>query len=168
MCIAGGFMADKARQRGIFMVAFCCCGLIGLFMLVGSSTPGVKYAGCFFFASGVFPNVPQGVTWNGNNIGGTTKRGVGIAMQVGAGSAGGIIASFIFLPKDSPDFIPGHCILIALVSMSALLSGYMTTYLRLENRRRDREYKDPKLYTMEDKAAERLKGDYATFFRYTV
>lgn len=32
---------------------------------------------------GIYPNVPQGVAWNGNNIGGSLKRGVGIAMHVG-------------------------------------------------------------------------------------
>ncbi len=32
---------------------------------------------------GVYPNVPQGVAWNGNNIGGSLKRAVGIAMHVG-------------------------------------------------------------------------------------
>lgn len=31
----------------------------------------------------IYPNVPMGVAWNGNNIGGATKRAVGIAMHVG-------------------------------------------------------------------------------------
>lgn len=52
-------------------------------MLLSSQSNGVKYAGCFFAASGIYPNVPQGVAWNGNNIGGSVKRGVGIAMHVG-------------------------------------------------------------------------------------
>ena len=42
----------------------------------------------------IYPNVPQGVAWNGNNIGGSTKRGVGIAMHVGFGNLGGAIAGF--------------------------------------------------------------------------
>jgi MFS family permease len=168
LCIAGGFLADRARQRGIFMIGYCGCALIGLIILASSDKASTRYVGCFFFASGVFPNVPQGVAWNGNNIGGTTKRAVGIAMHVGAGSLGGVIASFIYLSKDSPRFIPGHCILIGFVSQSALLSIFMTIYLRRENARRDREYKSPLAYTMEELVAERLKGDYATFFRYTV
>jgi hypothetical protein len=39
--------------------------------------------------------IPILVMWNGNNIGGSIKRGVGIAMQVGTGNCGGIIASFM-------------------------------------------------------------------------
>lgn len=44
----------------------------------------------------IYPNVPQGVAWNGNNIGGSTKRGVGIAMHVGFGNLGGAIAGYVF------------------------------------------------------------------------
>lgn len=43
--------------------------------------------GCFFYAMGIYLNGPQGVAWNGNNIGGTVKRGVGIAMHVGFGKS---------------------------------------------------------------------------------
>lgn len=50
-------------------------------MLVATDNNHVKYAGCFFLATGIYPNVPQGVAWNGNNIGGSLKRGVGIASK---------------------------------------------------------------------------------------
>jgi hypothetical protein len=52
--------------------------------------------------------------------------------------------------------------------MSTVLCTIMTIYLRRENARRDREYKAPGEYTMEEMTAEREKGDNATFFRYTV
>lgn len=42
--------------------------------------------------------IPVMVMWNGNNIGGTVKRGVGIAMQIGVGNCGGVIASFMHVP----------------------------------------------------------------------
>jgi hypothetical protein len=45
-----------------------------------------KYFGCFLITTGIYPNVPQGVAWNGNNIGGSLKRAVGIAMHVGFGN----------------------------------------------------------------------------------
>lgn len=55
--------------------------MVGLVMLIATDNNNVKYAGCFFLASGIYPNVPQGVAWNGNNIGGSLKRGVGIASK---------------------------------------------------------------------------------------
>lgn len=47
--------------------------------------------------SGSYPAIPVIIMWNGNNIGGSTKRSVGIAMQIAVGSCGGVIASFMLV-----------------------------------------------------------------------
>ena len=56
----------------------------------------------------IYPNVPMGVAWNGNNIGGSTKRAVGIAMHVGEW--------FYFLILNVPwfSFAQASVILVAL------------------------------------------------------
>jgi len=109
------------------------------------------------------------LTWfAGNNIGGSTKRGVGIAMHVGFGNLGGAIAAFLYLAKYAPHFRPGHGATIGFLSMSLFFQVCMTLYLRKENKRRDATYKAPELYTVEEMYAEREKGDNAPFFRYTV
>lgn len=108
------------------------------------------------------------MAWNGNNIGGSLKRGVGIAMHVGFGNLGGTIAGFIYLSKDGPHYRQGHGILIGMITMSICLSTFMTLYLRRENKRRDEVHKAPNTYTQEEQLAEREKGDNATFYRYTV
>jgi hypothetical protein len=53
-------------------------------------------------SAGIFPLVPLIGAWNSNNIGGSLKRGVGIAMQVGFGNLGGAIAGFVYLSADEP------------------------------------------------------------------
>jgi hypothetical protein len=110
----------------------------------------------------------MGVAWNGNNIGGSLKRGVGIAMHVGFGNLGGTIAAFIYLSKYAPHFIPGHASLIGMISMSFVLTAFMTVYLRRENAKRDAMGMKPEDYSDEQKEADRDKGDDASFFRYTV
>jgi len=78
-CIAtilGGYLADKSRQRGIFMIGFCALSILGFIMLLSTGKPAVQYVGTFFAAMGIYPNVPMGVAWNGNNIGGSTKKEV--------------------------------------------------------------------------------------------
>jgi len=137
-------------------------------MLLGSRNFHVKYVGTIFAACGIYPNVPQITAWTGNNIGGSTKRGVGMAMQVGIGNLGGVMSAFMFLSKDSPGFKKGHGILIGLLTMSIVLSTGMSVYWRRENARRDRLFKKPEDYTNEERFAEREKGDAASFFRYTV
>lgn len=137
-------------------------------MLMATENSAVRYIGCFLLASGIYPNVPQGVAWNGNNIGGSLKRGVGIAMHVGFGNLGGAIAAYLFPSWHGPRFIPGFATLLACQAMALVLSVIMYIYLRRENARRDREYKPPSEYTEEERTAEREKGDSATFFRYTI
>ncbi|KAK6075177.1 high-affinity nicotinic acid transporter [Seiridium cupressi] len=167
-CIGAGYIADRHGQRGVYMIFFNCVAIFGFILQICSHNNGLKYAGTFFAAMGIYPNVPQGVAWNGNNIGGSTKRGVGIAMHVGFGNLGGAIAGFLYRSKDAPQFYPGHGALIATETMSAILCIFMTIYLRHENARRDREYKAPSEYSYEEITREREKGDNATFFRYTI
>lgn len=137
-------------------------------MQLASKNNHIKYAGTFLCVSGIYPNVPQGVAWNGNNIGGSLKRGVGIAMHVGFGNLGGIVAGFIYQAKAAPRYKAGHSSLIGLLTMSSTLCALMTIYLRRENARRDAQYKRPEEYTDAEKILEREKGDNASFFRYTV
>ncbi|KAJ2967314.1 hypothetical protein NQ176_g9721 [Zarea fungicola] len=157
--IGGGYIADRHGQRGIYMIGFC---------IVGVQNHAVKYFGVFLVTSGVYPNVPQGVAWNGNNIGGSLKRAVGIAMHVGFGNLGGAVSGFVFRQADAPRYLSGHIILAGTMSMSMLLSILMTIYLRRENSRRDGKHKPLSEYTMEEKMRESESGDNATFFRYTV
>lgn len=97
-----GVLADRKKQRGIFMMGCSSLALVGWVMLISTTRTGVQYTGTFLACSGIYPLVPLGVAWNGNNIGGSLKRGVGIAMHVGCGNLGGILAAFIYLPKNSP------------------------------------------------------------------
>ncbi|EKD13341.1 uncharacterized protein L3040_002798 [Drepanopeziza brunnea f. sp. 'multigermtubi'] len=170
--IGTGYLADRLKQRGIFMLIHEFAAIIGFVMLASSQKPGVQYTGTFFAASGIYPLIPMGVAWNGNNIGGSLKRGVGIAMHVGCGNLGGVIAAYSFLPEDSPKFTSGHVTLAGLVTMSFVLTLFMTTYLRRENQRRDQwaieNNRLPENYTEQEKDAERERGDNATFYRYTV
>ncbi|KND88892.1 putative transporter [Tolypocladium ophioglossoides CBS 100239] len=166
--ITGGLLADRHRKRGMYMILFCLMAMIGFALLAGVESHKVKYFACFLVTSGIYANVPQGVAWNGNNIGGSFKRAVGLAMHAGCGNLGGIVSGFVYRQMDAPRYFSGHLIPLGTTTMSCVLSVLMTWYLRNENARRDREYKPPSTYTREEMALEIDKGDNATFFRYTV
>ncbi|TLD34771.1 high-affinity nicotinic acid transporter [Venturia nashicola] len=168
MCVATGFAADRLRTRGLFQMFWIIVSIAGFLMLLLSHDNKTKYAGTFFTAMGIYTNVPQCTCWNSNNVGGSTKRSVGMALQVGIGNLGGTMASYMFLSRTGPHFRQGYTASIALSAMSLTLSAFMTMYLRKENARRDREYKRPEDYTVEEKLLERHLGDNASFFRYTV
>jgi hypothetical protein len=103
-----------------------------------------------------------GVAWNGNNIGGATKRAVGIAMQIGFGNLGGVIAVFTFRSK-APRFFSRFGLLIGMVTMTLTLCLFMYGYLKRENARRDAAMieRGLTLNSCIEDHAEREKGDNA-------
>ena len=50
--ITGSYFADKAGQRGIFLLGFEVVALLGFVMLISNGIPHVQYAGTFFAAAG--------------------------------------------------------------------------------------------------------------------
>ncbi|KAI1414638.1 high-affinity nicotinic acid transporter [Hypoxylon sp. FL1857] len=195
--IGASTLADRSRQRGIFLLGFQLVAILGLALLASSANPTIQYTGTVFAAIGIYPQIPLGLAWNGNNIGGSLKRATGIAMQVMGGNCGGIVASYVYLNRDAPRYITGHSILIGFVGlvhpyslkhrlassydcllsdpnpycrMAFILTLFMTTWCRRENARRDviaREAISNEL-TLEQKALERELADGVSWFRYTV
>ena len=80
--IAASWYADRVRKRGIFMLGFQLIAIAGFSMLAATAKPRVQYAGTILAAIGIYPQIPLGMAWNSANIGGSVKRGTGIAMQV--------------------------------------------------------------------------------------
>ncbi|KAK1975005.1 high-affinity nicotinic acid transporter [Colletotrichum cereale] len=168
--IAASWYADRVRQRGIFLLGFQLVAILGFGLLVGTSKSSAQYAGTIFAAIGIYPQIPLGLAWNSSNIGGSLKRGTGIAMQVMGGNCGGIIASYVYLSRDGPRYITGHSILIGFVSMAFLLTLFMTVWCRKENARRDLVASGvgAQELTEQQKALEAELADNVPWFRYTV
>lgn len=135
-------------------------------MLIATKNDHVKYAGCFFVTSGLFPSVPQGMAWSSVNIGGTLKRSVTIATVVMLCNIAALASAFIFLPRFAPNYRISHSILLASTSAGCALSVFMTLWVRWENARRE-AIKPRHTYTDEDMIAEREAGDDAGFWRFT-
>ncbi|KUI71877.1 hypothetical protein VM1G_07478 [Cytospora mali] len=168
--IVASYAADRVKQRGLFLLAFQLIALAGFGLLAGTSSTSSQYGGLVMAAIGIYPQIPLSMAWNSGNIGGSLKRGTGIAMQVMGGNCGGIVASYVYLSRDGPRYIKGHSILIGFIGMAFLLTLFMTVWYRLENARRDRvsdEVGSQEL-TVEQKVLERELADDAPFFRYTV
>jgi hypothetical protein len=147
--------------------------IVGFVLQIATHHPQLKYLGTFFAAAGIYPNVPQTVAWNGNNIGGSTKRSVGIAMQVGFGNLGGVLSGFTYTYPDAPMYHRGHEVVIGLLTMSTVLCIGMSWWCARENRRRDRSDQDNgregggKGWSEEEMKTQKEMGDRAGFFRYT-
>jgi hypothetical protein len=102
-----------------------------------------------------------------NNIGGSCKRAIAIAVYVMIGNLGALTSSFIYLPRFAPDYRVGHTILLCSITTSLIMASILTVWFRRENARREK-LKPAALFTKEEKMEDRALGDYARFFRYTV
>lgn len=110
-------------------------------MLLGSpSSPsyaGVKYAGTFLGAVGIYPCIANTISWCANNTEGVYKRGVTLGFVIGWGNLNGIVASNIYRAQDKPGYKLGHGVVLAYLALF-LLGGSLVTYfaLRGENAKR--------------------------------
>lgn len=92
-------------------------------------------------------------------------------MQVMGGNCGGIIASYVYLTRDGPRYITGHCILIGFVGMAFFLTSFMSMWCRRENARREAVLNASggrHELTEEQKAMEAELADDVPWFRFTV
>ena len=120
---------------------------------------GVRYAGTFLGALGIYPCISNTISWGSNNIEGVYKRGVAIGIFVGWGNLNGVVSSNIYLPSDAPGYRIGHGVVLAYLIIF-LLGGTIlqTLLLRQENQKRVRGERDHWVQGKSQEEIERL-GD---------
>lgn len=163
-----GYIADRTHQRGLCNIGVSFLGIAGFGMLLGGNSAGVRYAGTFLGALGIYPCIPNTISWISNNVEGTYKRGVTLGFVIGWGNINGIVSSNIYQARDSPDFKTGHGIVMAFMIVF-LLGGSIVQCLVLsaENKKRREGKRDHWVEGMNEKEAEAL-GDKRPDFIYTL
>ncbi|KAF8264583.1 MFS general substrate transporter [Lactarius quietus] len=130
------FFSDKFNSRGPFVVFCSTLSMIGYIIAYTTSKPGPGYVAIVFAACGAYPNVALLSAWAGGNAGGNMKRGIVIALTIGFGNFGGIVASFIYY--QPPRFHTGHGTVIGCLGLSIICSCIMMwTYKRLNKEKEE-------------------------------
>ena len=185
------YFSDKYRKRSPFIITFICMAIVGyIITIVGGvkDLPGLVYAGVFIAVCGKCPcpciywfqtkrnpshslyvglytAFPGNITWISNNVAGSYKRSIALAIHVGWGNLGGAVSSNIYRAQDSPKFILGHVVaicslLVALTAVLTLRFGYQHC-----NRQRDRNANSqPQISTREMIEL----GDKSPNYRYMI
>lgn len=167
MTIFIGWFADRTKWRGYSNMAVSLMGCVGFAMLLGSDNPHVQYAGTFLGAAGIYPCVPNTLTWASNNVEGSLKRGVMVGIVVGWGNMNGVVSSNIYMSQDKPRYLTGHAIVFAYMFV-CLFGGSVVMHfmLRRENRLRKSGKRD---VWIEGKTEQEIRdlGDVRPDFIYT-
>ena len=134
LTIAVGFIGDRTKQRGLCTMAVSPLAIIGFGMLLGSTRRSVKLAATFLAAMGIYPCIPNTITWVANNTQGVYKRGVTLGIAMGWANLQGVVISNVYRGQDAPRFIPGHAVVTAYLTI-CLFGGAVLHYtlLRREN-----------------------------------
>lgn len=137
LTIGVGFIADKTRQRGLCAILVSSLGIIGFGIIISDAPVGAKYAGTFLAAMGIYPCIPNTVTWLANNTEGVYKRGISLGIAMGWANLQGVVISNVYRGADAPRFIRGNAVVLGYLGL-ALFGGSILQYLllRRENRLR--------------------------------
>jgi sugar phosphate permease len=166
LTVAIGFIADRTRKRGLCNIIVSFLGIVGFAMLLGSQKAGVKYAGTFLGALGIYPCIANTISWMSNNIEGVYKRGVVLGFVIGWGNLNGIVSSNIY--RTAPKYTVGHATVMAYMIV-CLLGGSITLHLLLsrENHLRRAGKRDHWIEGLSEREIEKL-GDQRPDFLYTL
>lgn len=167
MTVFVGWFADRTKLRGYANMVVSLMGCVGFAMLLASKNPHVQYAGTFLGAAGIYPTVPNTLTWASNNVEGSLKRGVMVGIVVGWGNMNGVVSSNIYMAPQKPRYWTGHGTVLGYMFV-CLFGGSVITHflLKRENHLRKTGRRDN---WIEGKSEQEIRdlGDVRPDFIYT-
>ncbi|KAH7231472.1 hypothetical protein FSOLCH5_015210 [Fusarium solani] len=157
--------SDRVGKRSPFIVAFLCIMIVGFSMCISSGNPKVVYGGVFIATCAIYPAFPGVISWLANNLSGSYKRSVGMAIQIGAGNLGGAMASNFYRSKDGPRYKLGHALELGFISAGIVAALILIVGYDRINKSRARKVAagEHNQYSEEELSA---KGDKALTWRY--
>ncbi|KAF9466139.1 MFS general substrate transporter [Collybia nuda] len=175
-----GYLADRFGRRGYFNIGFLCLGAAGYIILVASRNAALSYFAVYLATCGIYPVIPNTIAWVSNNVEGSYKRSVSIAMFISFGNINGAVSSNIYRARDRPWYPLGHGLVLMYIGLGITSSLVYLFLIKAENARRDRGERDEiiggnsegknekngRFDTVED--AKREKGDEWSGYRYTL
>jgi MFS family permease len=138
LAVVVAYLSDRVGKRSPFVIFFLCTMIVGFSMCISTSDPHVVYAGVFIVACSIYPSFPGNISWLSNNLAGSYKRSVGMAMQIGIGNLGGAMASNFYRAADSPRYVLGHSLELGFISVAIIAASILLISYSAANKKRDR------------------------------
>ncbi|EMD39264.1 hypothetical protein CERSUDRAFT_82011 [Gelatoporia subvermispora B] len=177
-----GYIADRRGGRGLINIGLLIVAAIGYLILIFSRDAALSYFAVYLAAIGIYPCIPNIVAWASNNVEGTYKRSVSLAMVISFGNINGAVSSNVYRGQDKPWYTLGHGIVLLYIGIGFITSVTYYVLLRRENARRDRGERDEIIKGVNDDRtdlakngtfssvaeAKQEKGDEWSGYRYTL
>lgn len=171
LTLTTAYFSDRIKMRYPFAVLATFLAISGwAIQRAQAGGPRVLYLSLYLTEAGAQMLMPILVVWLGNNMGGSFKRGLATALQIGFGNTGNFVSANVFLPQQSPRFVTAYSVGLGLQCLSLLCVNILFFGMRRENKRRDALARsgnpDSKIPESEE---ERMNlGDENPGFRFTL
>jgi len=136
------FSSDYFRERSFHICIALATSLTG-FIILGSidvlKHRHVAYFACFLLTSGAFAPSVLVSAWYSNNTPSESRRAVVAAVMVAIANSSGLISTNVFRAQDEPKYIPALATSAAFGGLCLLLVASTGIYMRIENRRRNKD-----------------------------
>ncbi|KAF8321422.1 MFS general substrate transporter [Cantharellus anzutake] len=164
--LAAALFSDKYHCRGLVAIGASFLALGGFIMMYKSINVHVRYGSLFAQTIGVSVLTPCTVTWVPNNVMPHYRRATAIALVFIAGSAGGLLATWMY--HDAPHFYKTTRVNIGLTVAYILQCAVGIAYLHYQNLQKAKERAMHQNIPDEDSEAKRALGDKHRDFIYTL
>ncbi|KAG1471692.1 hypothetical protein G6F56_001978 [Rhizopus delemar] len=134
--LVGGYLTDKYKnKRGILIAIGFVIAAIGYLLLRILEDRWAKYGSLFIVPLGVGLQFAANVGWSAVNYPDLDTRAVAVAVIIMFGSAGGVIASYLYPSDDKPYYSFGHSFNLGTALMGCVMS-LLTSYLLYKKNRK--------------------------------
>jgi len=136
------FSSDYFRERSIHICVPLLTAVAGFIVLGAIDVvvhKHVAYFACFLLTMGAFAPSVLVSTWYSNNTPSESRRAVVAAVMVALANSSGLISTNVFRAQDEPKYVPALVTSAAFGGFCFILVASVGIYMRIENRRRNRE-----------------------------
>uniref|UniRef100_A0A0W0FN46 MFS general substrate transporter n=1 Tax=Moniliophthora roreri TaxID=221103 RepID=A0A0W0FN46_MONRR len=113
-------------------------GAIGYIILISSRKAALSYFAVFLASCAIFPNIPNTIAWMSNNIEGSYKHSVTLAMVIGFGNINSAVSLNIYRARDVPWYTLGHVLALMYIAIGIITSCIYLFFVKQENAKRER------------------------------
>ncbi|KAL4909655.1 hypothetical protein BDW74DRAFT_186182 [Aspergillus multicolor] len=169
LSILTGYISDHYRTRGyiILITAPLAITGVGMLLFLPASMPSAKYGALYLAAPGIFSFLPLYITWAVNNAATPTVKAAASGLVFTVGSLGGILAPWVYLSEDAPEYRNGHAIMFAFLVAAWAVAGVLIVWIKWENRQRAEGKRDWVLEGLDEGQREGLSSRHPGF-RYVI
>ncbi|KAF8309889.1 MFS general substrate transporter [Clavulina sp. PMI_390] len=146
VCVAIGFLADHSGRRGLYNIALLSIAIVGYIILIVSRHAKLSYFAIFLCSTGISP-VIRTSAWVSNNVEGSYKRAVVIAMMIGFANLNAPVGVNVYRATDKPWYRTGHIVILAYLIIGLVASVISIYMLNRENKARDGGLRDERILT---------------------